>query len=65
MSKKKQKKHQKNSQEVKNEIKKPDKKQEFLTWLAIVNGIALMLQGLATTIDVVIEKIIHIIKMLS
>lgn len=54
MSKKKQKKN-----------KKPDKEPKLLTWLTIINGIVLMLQGLTTLVDKLIELIDHISKMLS
>jgi hypothetical protein len=45
--------------------KKPDKEPKLLTWLTIMNGIVLMLQGLTTLVDKLIELIDHIYKMLS
>lgn len=48
MSKKKQKKN-----------KKPGKKPKLLTWLTIINSIVLMLQGLTTLVDKLIELIDH------
>ena len=54
MSKKKQKKN-----------KKPGKKPKLLPWLTIINSIVLMLQGLTTLVDKLIELIDHIHKMLS
>lgn len=51
MSKKKQKKN-----------KKPGKKPKLLTWLTIINSIVLMLQGLTTLVDKLIELIDHTTK---
>ena len=48
-----------------NKNKKPDKELKLLTWLTIMNGIVLMLQGLTTLVDKLIELIDHIYKMLS
>lgn len=45
--------------------KKPGKKPKLLTWLTIINSIVLMLQGLTTLVDKLIELIDHIHKMLS